>query len=130
MDNIYADIENAYEEFGCSIEEAAQAIKEVSVALSQSENSFELVTGTETSDLKSPLEIFKPVCGIMSFPANEDNAIIKDDVVTLSKKEYKELLKDSLALQYLEAGGVDNWSWYGDSFNEDYYKELEEIERL
>lgn len=31
------------------------------------------------------------------------------------KDELKDLLYDSLKLQALEYGGVDNWSWYGDS---------------
>lgn len=31
------------------------------------------------------------------------------------KDELKDLLYDSLKLQALECGGVDNWSWYGDS---------------
>lgn len=31
------------------------------------------------------------------------------------KDELKDLLYDSLKLQALECGGVDNWDWYGDS---------------
>ena len=31
------------------------------------------------------------------------------------KDELKDLLYDSLRLQALDCGGVDNWSWYGDS---------------
>lgn len=31
------------------------------------------------------------------------------------KDELKDLLYDSLKLQALECGGVDNWSWYGES---------------
>ena len=31
------------------------------------------------------------------------------------KDELKDLLYDSLKLQALECGGVDSWSWYGES---------------
>lgn len=34
------------------------------------------------------------------------------------KDELKDLLYDSLKLQALESGGVDNWSWYGDSIRD------------
>lgn len=34
------------------------------------------------------------------------------------KDELKDLLYDSLKLQALECGGVDSWSWYGDSIRE------------
>lgn len=36
----------------------------------------------------------------------------------ISESELVELLTDNLRLTALEAGGVDNWSWYGDSFDE------------
>ncbi len=35
--------------------------------------------------------------------------------VTISEKEYRELLKDSDTLAKLHAGGVDNWEWYSES---------------
>ncbi len=34
------------------------------------------------------------------------------------KEELKDLLYDSLKLQALECGGVDNWSWYGESIGD------------
>ncbi len=34
------------------------------------------------------------------------------------KNELVDLLYDSLKLQALECGGVDNWSWYGDSIRD------------
>lgn len=34
------------------------------------------------------------------------------------KDELKDLLCDSLKLQALECGGVDNWSWYGESIGD------------
>lgn len=34
------------------------------------------------------------------------------------KDELKDLLYDSLKLQALEYGGVDNWSWYGESIGD------------
>ncbi len=35
--------------------------------------------------------------------------------VEITEKEYKSLLRDSAILHALEAGGVDNWEWYGES---------------
>lgn len=34
------------------------------------------------------------------------------------KDELKDLLYDSLRLQALDCGGVDNWDWYGDSIRD------------
>lgn len=34
------------------------------------------------------------------------------------KDELKELLCDSLTLQALECGGIDNWDWYGASIED------------
>ena len=41
---------------------------------------------------------------------------------TISKKEYEELLDRDRKLSALEAGGVDNWEWYGESLSQ-YYNE-------
>ena len=30
----------------------------------------------------------------------------------ISKEELADLIRDSIKLSYLEAGGVDNWTWY------------------
>ena len=35
-----------------------------------------------------------------------------EETVTISKKEYEELLEDQLLLQCLQGAGVDNWSGY------------------
>ncbi len=35
------------------------------------------------------------------------------------KAEYVELRKAQVKLNMLEAGGVDNWDWFGDSLNPD-----------
>ena len=37
------------------------------------------------------------------------------ETVTIPTKEYIKLIKDSLKLQALDAGGVDNWDWYDDA---------------
>lgn len=37
------------------------------------------------------------------------------EMVTITKKEYEELLNDSAFLSCLEACGVDNWSGYSDA---------------
>lgn len=34
------------------------------------------------------------------------------DTVTISKKEYDELIEDQTQLRHLEANGVDNWDNY------------------
>lgn len=36
----------------------------------------------------------------------------------IPKDELKELLCDSLTLQALDCGGVDNWDWYGASIGD------------
>jgi hypothetical protein len=35
--------------------------------------------------------------------------------VTISADYYLDLIRAELILEALEAGGVDNWDWYGDS---------------
>lgn len=35
--------------------------------------------------------------------------------VIISREEYYSLLRDSEILARLEAGGVDNWTWYSES---------------
>ena len=46
--------------------------------------------------------------------------------ITISKDEYFRLRQNSLQLNLLECGGVDNWEWYGDSLNPDGEKDFEE----
>lgn len=41
----------------------------------------------------------------------------------ISKKEYDELLDRNRKLCALEAGGVDNWEWYGESLSQYYDNE-------
>lgn len=45
---------------------------------------------------------------------------IADCDKVISKEEYEELLDRDKILSALEAGGVDNWEWYGESI-EQYY---------
>ena len=40
------------------------------------------------------------------------------DTITITKNEYTRLLRAELFLQALEAGGVDNWDWYGEAYND------------
>ena len=37
---------------------------------------------------------------------------MEQETVTISKKEYEELLADSKLLLYLQGAGVDNWEGY------------------
>lgn len=45
---------------------------------------------------------------------------IKGSNKIISKKEYEELLDRNRKLSALEAGGVDNWEWYGESLSQYY----------
>lgn len=40
---------------------------------------------------------------------------MSDETVTIPIERYKQLLRDSKVLNALEAGGVDNWEWYGEA---------------
>ena len=51
----------------------------------------------------------------------------ENETITISKKAYDELYNDSLLLTCLENGGVDNWTWYGEAYQE-YLKLLGEEE--
>lgn len=42
-----------------------------------------------------------------------------EGMITISKAAYAMLRKADAKLNLLEAGGVDNWDWYGDSLNPD-----------
>lgn len=44
----------------------------------------------------------------------------------ISEKELIELLAAYFKLQALEAGGVDNWIWYGESLHEEIRNFIEE----
>jgi ABC-type antimicrobial peptide transport system permease subunit len=46
-----------------------------------------------------------------------------DNIIT--KEEYESLVKRDRMLSALEAGGVDNWSWYGESLRE-YFDDEDE----
>lgn len=37
---------------------------------------------------------------------------MNEEAITISKKEYDQLIEDSLILNALRRGGVDNWEWY------------------
>ncbi len=45
---------------------------------------------------------------------------IKGSNKTISKEEYEDLLDRDRTLAALEAGGVDNWEWYGESLSQYY----------
>jgi hypothetical protein len=49
-----------------------------------------------------------------------------EETITVSKEEYKQLQSDSLKLQCLDEGGVDNWEWYGEAMRE-YRKRSKEL---
>jgi hypothetical protein len=45
----------------------------------------------------------------------------------ITKEEYYRLKCADLKLNMLEVGGVDNWSWYGESLNPDGEKSLSDL---
>jgi hypothetical protein len=49
-----------------------------------------------------------------------------EETVTISKKEYEELVKDSEKLSALEAAGVDNWQGYDNAM--EMMKDMEDME--
>jgi hypothetical protein len=49
-----------------------------------------------------------------------------ENTVTIPKAQYDALVRDSKMLSALEAGGVDNWEWYGESLAEFFAEEDEE----
>ena len=51
----------------------------------------------------------------------------QEETITISKAEYDRLCRAELKLECLEAGGVDNWDWYGEAMQE-YRKALGEDE--
>lgn len=38
--------------------------------------------------------------------------------IKIDEREYLELIEQSICLQALEAGGVNNWPWYSDSIQD------------
>lgn len=48
--------------------------------------------------------------------------------IILPIKRYHELLIAQEKLSRLEAGGVDNWEWYGESLNPEGVPSMEEYE--
>jgi hypothetical protein len=51
------------------------------------------------------------------FVSNEQNSISRDqETITISKREYEELLKKVHFLECLEACGVDNWEGYDEAW--------------
>lgn len=41
-----------------------------------------------------------------------------DEMVTIPKQEYEDLLRASKILNALYRAGVDNWEWYGDALED------------
>lgn len=41
-----------------------------------------------------------------------------EQMVTITKAEYDQLLNDQKFLECLQMGGVDNWEWYGDAIEQ------------
>lgn len=52
--------------------------------------------------------------------------MIKEELVTITKKEYDSLVDSSFKLNCLENGGVNNWEWYYDSLKDGGYFEDED----
>lgn len=50
--------------------------------------------------------------------------------IEIDFNHYKQLLQAQLELSCLEDGGVDNWSYYSECFDDEYVKELKEIQNM
>lgn len=48
---------------------------------------------------------------------------MSNETITISKKEYEELLSAKQKLIALESAGVDNWQGYGEAMQEFYEEE-------
>jgi len=44
---------------------------------------------------------------------------MEKEMITITKEEYDELVKDQDTLDSLYSGGVDNWDGYEDCFDDD-----------
>lgn len=44
--------------------------------------------------------------------------MMSDETITITKAEYDRLIRAELFLECLNAGGVDNWEWYGEACQE------------
>lgn len=51
---------------------------------------------------------------------------MNEEMITISKKRYDELVDQEEMLEALQAGGVDNWEWYGESLSEYWSKRNED----
>ena len=51
-----------------------------------------------------------------------------EGMVTISKREYLNLRLRKEEMRRLEAGGVDNWEWYGESLCPEGKPDMEEYE--
>lgn len=58
--------------------------------------------------------VFEPMCKIrfLSDPKPEE------EYIAVPASELVDLIADQMKLMALEAGGVDNWSWYGESLGD------------
>ena len=63
--------------------------------------------------------VFEPMCKIRFLSDPRPN----EDYIAVPASEMVNLIADQMKLSALEGGGVDNWSWYGDSIH-DYEKEM------
>ena len=51
-------------------------------------------------------------------------------MITISRERYIKLLLAEEVLSRLEAGGVDNWDWYGDALNPEDEPDLDTYEEM
>jgi len=82
-------------------------------------NSMDKETTTANEELKDLSDKVKDMRANLS-TLEDSTALFTNlsDSVLISKEEITSLNKDSFKLQCLEAGGVDNWSWYSESLTD------------
>jgi hypothetical protein len=52
--------------------------------------------------------------------------MLMEETITITRKEYNQLLEDSNKLRCLENNGVDNWTCYGEAMKEFYAEQEDE----
>lgn len=63
---------------------------------------------------KGLIGAFEPMCKVRFLSDSKPD----EDYIAIPASEMIKLIADQMRLNALEVGGVDNWSWYGDSLYE------------
>lgn len=100
---------------------AEKELEQLRVQIQQLESTYEANTQVISEQLAEIEELrnnYKP------------SVQVKGTTIKLSADRVLTLLKDQIILGYLEAGGVNNWEWYGENFPEDFDLDAEAFEKF